>query len=46
MSTRGTGSAKQNCDMDDHGDMKSDAESIAATAIEMHMEEKEQSKHM
>jgi hypothetical protein len=40
------GAGLQQTDMDDHGDMKSDALAVATAAIEAHIEEKEQSKHM
>ncbi|GMI33136.1 hypothetical protein TrCOL_g9413 [Triparma columacea] len=46
MNSRGTGMNKQICDMDEHGDYKDDALSIAAEAIEKHLTEREQSKHI
>ncbi|GMH48279.1 hypothetical protein TL16_g00255 [Triparma laevis f. inornata] len=46
MNSRGTGMNKQICDMDEHGEMKADAQSVAAVAIDTHVTEKEQSKHI
>lgn len=46
MNSHGTGMNKQVCDMDEHGEMKSDAISIASAAIEAHVEEKLQANHI
>eukprot|EP00518_Triparma_eleuthera_P004416 CAMPEP_0182463818 /NCGR_PEP_ID=MMETSP1319-20130603/7978_1 /TAXON_ID=172717 /ORGANISM="Bolidomonas pacifica, Strain RCC208" /LENGTH=95 /DNA_ID=CAMNT_0024663403 /DNA_START=39 /DNA_END=326 /DNA_ORIENTATION=+ len=48
MNSRGTGMNKQICDMDDHGEMKADAQSVAAQAIDdPHMKtERDQSQHI
>lgn len=46
MNSHGTGTNKQVCDMDEHGEMKADAISIATAAIESHVEERGQAGHI
>jgi len=46
MNSRGTGTNTQICDMDEHGEMKADALTIAAAAIDSYVKEKEQSMHI
>ena len=43
MNSRGTGTNKQICDMDEHGEMKADALTVSAQAIDEFVEEKLQS---
>ena len=46
MNSRGTGTNKQICDMDEHGEMKADALLIAAQAIDECVEEKMESEYI
>eukprot|EP01033_Poteriospumella_lacustris_P007621 gene7621-5479_t len=46
ISSSGGGESKMICDMDDHSDMKHDAFTVVAAALETNTEEKDISKHV